>query len=135
MFARGERGIRRVMAVSFSPSLLFSYLCLCSPSLSAVSPCSSSKLNNHIDTPISNCTSNPYSQNTHIYTHKLIQTYTNTWACTHSLVIMTFAEDCARAHTHTHIHTPTGKLYSAFGILGKSVWQKLDLAEQLLYVE
>lgn len=66
-----------------------------------------------------------------MYTHTDTNA-TQTWACTHSLLIMTFAEDCA--HTHTP-HTPTGKLYSAFGVLGKSVWQKLDLAEQLLHVE
>lgn len=59
-----------------------------------------------------------------MYTHTDTNA-TQTWACTHSLLIMTFAEDCAHTHTtHTYGGNFTQLLVSWVNLFGRSwIWQ------------
>lgn len=137
MLARKKEHQKSNGGVFFSLPLFVSYLCLCS--CCVLCPCVC-PLNLMITLTHRYVTGPPMQTHIRAHTQRLHRHMGMHSYCT----LMNSLHAWKNAHTHTpngqgHTdtirHTPTGKLYSALGILGKSVWQKLNLAEQFLHCE
>lgn len=87
--------------------------------MSAVSLCLSSKLNYHVDRPISNCTSHTHTSILYMYTNAT-QTHTR-WTLVHSW----FAEECTHMDTVRHTCRETTQLLVSWvNLFGRNwIWQ------------